>query len=142
MATKRSATRSSTATASAEPYVTRAEFQGTRDAILASQASLHADLRAVGVVLERVDGNVRGLAEGMVSMREELSAKIDGLERRLSERISVLESAVREHAAELRTLRAAVEGLRRDLEQRPDRAELVALEHRVSALEARLFTRK
>ncbi len=91
---------------------------------MASQASLHADLRAVGVVLERVDGNVRGLAEGMVSMREELSAKIDDLERRLSERISVLESAVREHAAELRTLRAAVEGLRRDLEQRPDRAEL------------------
>ncbi|MFO0671931.1 MAG: hypothetical protein U0235_20285 [Polyangiaceae bacterium] len=134
------------------------------------KASLEGDLRAIGVVVERIDANVRGLAEALVSTREELITNINDVERRLSERISMLESVVREHSEqlrqqsallrehseqlrqqseqlhqqseEIRSLRVAVEGLRHDFDQRPEKAELAALERRVSALEARVSSRK
>lgn len=156
MATKRSTTKTAVAKADAGSYVTRAEFLDTRDAILASQAEMKGDIRALGVVLERVDANVRGLAEAVVSTREGLTTKMDDLERRLSDRIAILESVVRQHSVELRqqseqirqsseeirSLRVAVEGLRHDFDHRPEKAELTALERRVSALEARVSSRK
>lgn len=106
MAAKRSTTKTAVANADAGPYVTRAEFLDTRDMLLAShanlKASLEGDLRAIGVVVERIDANVRGLAEALVSTREELITNINDVERRLSERISMLEIVVREHSEQLR----------------------------------------
>ena len=174
MAAKRSTTKTAVANVDAETYVTRAEFLDTRDMLLAShanlKASLEGDLRAIGVVVERIDANVRGLAEALVSTREELITNINDVERRLSERISMLESVVREHSEqlrqqsallrehseqlrqqseqlhqqseEIRSLRVAVEGLRHDFDHRSEKAELAALERRVSALEARVSSRK
>jgi chromosome segregation ATPase len=125
---------------------TKGEMRATKD-----------EVRALGVLIERVDANVRFLAESMTGTRTELMSAIAASEERLSLRIGRLEDAVRVHSAEIRELRSDVDRLdtsvrtnsvdirelrsdvselRRDFDRRdPDR--LAALEARVAELEKR-----
>lgn len=105
---------------------------------------LKTDVRALGVVLERVDSNVRALAEGMVSMHQGLTAHINDVERRLSARIDVLESVVRQNSidiaknsADIQDLRTEVRQLRHDFDHRAEKREIELLDARVTALETK-----
>ncbi len=138
MATKRVSPRASSSTLDANQFVTRAEF-------VEVTGGLRDDIRAVGVVVERVDANVRALAEAIGATREGLTAQMSDLERRLSERISVLESAVRQNSADIQknsediaALRVEVARLRHDFDRRPEAAAFTDLDRRVSAVEARV----
>ncbi|MFO0670027.1 MAG: hypothetical protein U0235_10435 [Polyangiaceae bacterium] len=145
MATKRVSPRASSSTLDANQFVTRAEF-------VEVTGGLRDDIRAVGVVVERVDANVRALAEAIGATREGLTAQMNDLERRLSERISVLESAVRQNSADIlknsadilknsediAALRVEVARLRHDFDRRPEAAGFTDLDRRVAAVEARV----
>jgi len=63
---------------------------------------LSDNIRAVGVMVERVQSDVRLLAEGLTSTREQLERRIDALDTRLSDRMSVLEEVVRQNSAGIR----------------------------------------
>ena len=74
-----------------------------------------ADIRALGVVIERVDTNVRLLAEAMTGMRTELKNDMAELEARLSVRITRLEDAVRTNSRDIRDLKTDVAALKTDV---------------------------
>lgn len=108
--------------------------------------------RAFTVVLERIESQMATVIEAVTSSWQRLDAKIDGLEARLSERISVLEQVVRQNSLDIQknsedirrnsediiALRNEVARLRHDFEHREERGRMDALELRVAALEARL----
>jgi predicted nucleic acid-binding Zn-ribbon protein len=103
-------------------------------------------------LLEQLGSQMTLVLEAVTSSKTELEASIRALDARLSQRITVLEEAVRQLAADLRAtredlaevrqevaeLREEVAGLRRDFDQREERGRLSALEVRVAAIEARL----
>lgn len=95
-------------------------------------------LRAQGVLLEQLGSQMSLVLEAVTSSKAELEASMRALEDRLSQRITMLEEAVRQLAAEQRALREEVARLRRDFDQREERGRVSALEVRVAALEARL----
>jgi len=102
------------------------------------------DVRAIGVMVERLESSVRGLAEGMTSLRSELKSDIVELERHLSERISVLEEVVRKNSEDIRKnsedirlLRIEVGELRLRFDAHDGRVR--DLERRVEILEQRLL---
>jgi polyhydroxyalkanoate synthesis regulator phasin len=101
--------------------------------------------RAFGVVLERIESQMAVVLEAVTGSAERLDAKIDGVEARLSERISRLEDVVRQNSTDigaLRTdvnaLRVEVARLRHDFDHREERGRIDALEARVAVLEGRL----
>jgi predicted RNase H-like nuclease (RuvC/YqgF family) len=94
------------------------------------------DVRAIGVVVERVESKLVALAEGVMSFRDGVRAEMADLEQRLSARISALEEAVRKNSEDLRTLRVEVAELRLRFDQRELRLE--DLERRVSEVEKRV----
>jgi hypothetical protein len=110
------------------------------------RSEIRIEVRALGVVVERIDSNVQMLAEAMIGMRTELKRDITELDARLSARIDRLEDAVRTNLREIRELkplktemaelRAEVAALRRDFERR-DAERLASLEARVTELEKR-----
>lgn len=102
-------------------------------------------IRAQGVLLEQLGSQMTLVLEAVTSSKAELETSIRQLDARLSQRITVLEEAVRQLATELRgvqegqrELREEVARLRRDFDQREERGRVSALEVRVAALEARL----
>jgi hypothetical protein len=120
-----------------------------RDEMVTLRTELRDEIRGVGVMVERIDSNVRALAEALVSTRDELKRDISELDARLSERIGIIESVVRQNSVEiqknstdLRALTAEVARLRHDFEHRPERAQLASLEERVTALELRAGIRR
>lgn len=108
--------------------------------------------RAFTVVLERIESQMATVIEAVTTSSQRLDAKIDGLEARLSERISILEQVVRQNSldiqknsadilalqADIVSLRDEVARLRHDFDHREERGRVEALEVRVAALEARL----
>lgn len=116
-------------------------------------------IRALGVVLERIESQMIGVIEAVTSSSERLDAKIDGVESRLLQRITTLEEAVRENSVDIQknsqdiqrnsrdiqkntedivALRNEVALLRHDFDHREERGRMDALEARVAALEARV----
>ena len=144
-----------------DALVTKTDLHAAVDGL---RTELKDDIRALGVVIERVDTNVRLLAESMTGMRTELKNDLAELEARLSVRITRLEDAVRTNSRDIRDLktdvavlktdvamlktdvtalktdmsdlRQEVAELRRDFERR-DATRLTALEARVTELEKR-----
>jgi DNA repair ATPase RecN len=130
-----------------------------------SRAQFNERFREMGVLMERIDSNVRVVAEGLTAHREEFKRDMAALEARLTVRIENLEAAVRQNSADIRknsedirknsedirknsedirknsedirTLRAELAQLRHDFDHRAERAQLVDIEKRVTALEAR-----
>jgi hypothetical protein len=112
-------------------------------------------LRAHGVVLEDIRSRMEMVVEAVTVTRTELKADLHALDSRLSERISILEGAVRENSRDIRknseeirknsedicTLREQVAGLRHDFDHREEIGRLTGLEARVTAIETRLATR-
>jgi hypothetical protein len=105
-------------------------------------------LRAHGVVLEDIRSRMEMVVEAVTVTRTELKADLHALDSRLSERISILEDAVRENSRDIRknsedicTLREQVAGLRHDFDHREEIGRLTGLEARVAAIETRLARR-
>jgi hypothetical protein len=98
-------------------------------------------LRAHGVVLEDIRSRMDLVVEAVTSTRADLKADLHALDVRLSERISVLEEAVRENSRDLRAVREEVARLRYDFDHRQELGRVTALEARVSAIETRLGVR-
>ena len=67
------------------------------------ETKLSAEIRANGVVLERVESKLTAMSEGFqsVAAKSEVKADLD----RLSGRISLLEEVAREHSEDIRLLR-------------------------------------
>jgi chromosome segregation ATPase len=61
-----------------------------------------AGARGRDVVLERIESQMQFVVEAVTGLREELVAKIDDLEARLSARISVLEEVVRQNSLDIK----------------------------------------
>jgi chromosome segregation ATPase len=118
----------------------------------ASQEALASkdDVRAIAVMVERLESSVRGLAEGMTALREGFKGDLDALEQRLSSRISVVEEVVRKNSDDIRKnsddirknsddirlLRIEVAELRLSFGKSDGRMH--DLERRLDAVEARL----
>jgi methyl-accepting chemotaxis protein len=124
------------------------------------------DARAVGVMFEQIQSQMNVVLEAVTSGLTRLENKIDGVEARLSERISVLEQVVRQNSLdirknsedirknsedirknsedirknsdEIRELREEVARLRHDFEHRAELTRIADLEGRVAAIERRL----
>ena len=118
-----------------------------------SQAGRPADAtRAQNVLLEQLKSQMDGVLEAVMGSRTYLDTKIDAVEKRLSERISVLEEVVRQNSedirknsedirknsADIRELREEVARLRYDFDHRTELGRVAALEGRVTALEKRV----
>ena len=109
-------------------------------------------IRAQSVLLEQLGSQMALVLESVTASRAEMDAKMTALEERLSQRIAILEEAVRGLAADNRGIRAElsrlgdqvtrlsdeVARLRYDFDHREERGRLDALDVRVTALEARL----
>ena len=109
-------------------------------------------IRAQSVLLEQLGSQMALVLESVTASRAEMDAKMTALEERLSQRIAILEEAVRGLAADNRGIRAElsrlgdqvtrlsdeVARLRYDFDHREERGRLDALDVRVAALEARL----
>src|ERR1019366_7746303 len=95
-------------------------------------------VRAFGAVLERIESQMGAVLEAVTSSSQRLDAKIDALEARLGERISVLEQVVRHNSEDILALRNEVARLRHDFDHREERGRMDPLEARVAALETRL----
>jgi hypothetical protein len=67
------------------------------------ETKLSAEIRANGVVLERVESKLTAMSEGFqsVAAKSEVKADLD----RLSGRVSLLEEVAREHSEDIRLLR-------------------------------------
>lgn len=128
--------------------------------------SLAETMRAHGVILEDIRSQMAVVVESVTSTRTELKADIAALDRKLSERISVLEEVVRQNSKDIRknsddirknsddicknsedirknsqdirALREEVARLRHDFDHREERGRVGALEARVAAIEAHL----
>lgn len=77
-------------------------------------------LRAHGVVLEDIRSRMEMVVEAVTVTRTELKADLHALDSRLSERISILEDAVRENSRDIRKnsedIRKNSEGIRKNSE--------------------------
>jgi hypothetical protein len=107
--------------------------------------TLAESVRAQGVMLEQLGSRMELVLEAVTGSEKRLDAKIDALEARLSERISVLEQVVRRNSEDnrkssedIRALREELARLRYDFNHREERGRMDALEARVAALESRL----
>ncbi|MBS2014810.1 MAG: hypothetical protein JST00_18115 [Deltaproteobacteria bacterium] len=108
--------------------------------------------RALGIVLERMESQMRVVVEAVTTSRDSLREEMRALESRLSERIVILESVVRQNSSDIRknsddirknsddikTLREEVAGLRQDFDRRPELERMRALEERVARVEAKV----
>ncbi len=125
-------------------FVTRGEFLEAHAGLNTEIGGLKTEVRAMGVMMERMDSNIRGLAEAVVSMGQSSSTQLAEVELRLSNRITVLESVVRENSVaiqknstDIRELRLEVHALRRDFDHRAEARDIEKLDARVTALEAK-----
>jgi chromosome segregation ATPase len=122
-----------------------------------NQYATKDDVRAIGVVVERIESKLGALTEGLGVLRDELKTDIASLEQRLSARIAVLEEVVRKNSEDIRKnseairqnsedirknsedirlLRVEVAELRLRFDQRESRLD--ELERRISIVEQRL----
>src|SRR5262245_34777730 len=60
------------------------------------------DVRTIGAMFETLQSSVNALSEGLASVRDELRTEIRALDRRLSDRIAVLEEVVRKNSEDIR----------------------------------------
>lgn len=109
-------------------------------------------IRALGVVIEDMSSKMNVVVEAVTSMPGRWQADMSAMESRLSARIEVLESVVRQNSADIKqnsadirqnsadiiALREQVAGLRHDFDHREELGRVSALETRVSAIESRL----
>jgi hypothetical protein len=121
--------------------------------------ALEEAVRELGVRLEDVQSQMRLVFEAVTSLGQQFDAKLSAVEARLSERISVLESVVRQNSEDIRKnsedirknsedirknsedirqLQEEVAQLRRDFDRRAELARVDALEQRVAQVEAKL----
>ena len=104
-----------------------------------SEAGRPADAtRAQNVLLEQLRSQMDGVLEAVTGSRAHLEAKMETLEKGLSERIRMLEEVVRQNSKDIRDLRDEVARLRYDFDHRAELGRVAALEGRVAALEKRV----
>lgn len=105
-----------------------------------------------GVVLERVEAQLRVVAEGLTAHRDEFKRGLQELKQELGLRIEALELAVRKNSEDIRKnsedirknsqdileLQRAIDALTEEVRGCARRVDLVALESRVARLEQRV----
>ena len=69
--------------------------------------SVRDEIRAIGVIVERTDANVRLLAEALVVTRDELKRDVADLRIEMTTRFETVESAVRQNSADIRDIAAS-----------------------------------
>ena len=98
---------------------------------------------AAGVRVEQSQSEFRILLEGFRTLEDSVNREVGSLRgdmRDVGNRLDRVEAAVTQHSAEIRGLRADVQGLRHDFDHREELGRVSALESRVSAIETRLAT--
>jgi chromosome segregation ATPase len=131
-----------------------------------AKTELRGEIRALGVIVEHLSSKIDTLSEGFGGLREQITTEIGGLERRLGDRITLLEEVVRKNSEDIRKnsedihknsediqrlsadvrasgrevaeLRAEVADLRARFDRREDMREL---NERVAAIEKKLGIR-
>ncbi len=127
-------------------YATKDDVRDTANVLRSElndvRGELKDEIRSVGMMVERLESKVVAFGEGASSKHEELRRDMHAMEQRLGERISTLESVVRGHSGEIRTLQTDVRSMHEEvgeLRRRFDqRDRLDEIEQRVSVLEKRI----
>ena len=99
----------------------------------AAPAPQPGPVAAQNVILERMESQLRVVAEGVMSTRDTLRQEMQGLKHELSTRMDTLEFVVRTNSTDLQTLTVKVDRLDAKLDANTGRT--AALEQRVEALE-------
>jgi len=92
----------------------------------------------VAVLLEDIQGQVHLTMEAVTGFRAEFRTEINALRTELSQRIDVLEMAVRQNSQDIRQLSAEIRSMRELLERKADHEALLRLQSRVEVVERRL----
>jgi chromosome segregation ATPase len=93
----------------AELFIVKADLQAE---IAEAKTELRGDIRALGVIVEHLSSKIDTLSEGFGGLREQITTEIGGLERRLGDRIKVLEEVVAKNSEDIQRLSAEVAHLR------------------------------
>jgi chromosome segregation ATPase len=128
--------RPSSGKTAAGPFVTVSRFK-------AAQEHTDEQFRYLGAVLEDVRSQNRATIEAVLGQRQETKRLIEDLESRITPRLDVLESVVREHSGMLQAHGHALDGLNQKvdrLEQKVDKLDerLGVVEQKVDKLDERL----
>jgi len=120
-------------------YATKDDLKNTATEL---RTELKDEIRSVGVMVERLESKVVAFAESADSKYEGMRRDMQAMEERLGERITALESVVRGHSGDVRSLQTDVRSLQKevaDLRRRFDqRDHLEQIEQRVTVLEKRI----
>jgi len=92
----------------------------------------------VAILLEDIQAQVRLTMEAVTGFRAEFRTEINALRSELSQRIDVLEMAVRQNSQDIRQLSAEIRSMREQLERKADHEALLRLQSRVEVVERRL----
>ena len=92
----------------------------------------------VAILLEDIQAQVRLTMEAVTGFRAEFRTEINALRTELSQRIDVLEMAVRQNSQDIRQLSAEIRSMREQLERKADHEALLRLQSRVEVVERRL----
>jgi gas vesicle protein len=103
-----------------------------------AKTELRGEIRALGVIVEHMSSKIDVLSEGFGGLREQITTEMAALERRLGDRIKVLEEVVAKNSEDIQRLSAEVADLRARFDRRDDTREL---EERVAAIEKKLGIR-
>jgi chromosome segregation ATPase len=124
----------------------------TRKSSKVRRGGASSELRAIGVMVENLQSQMRVVVEAVTGTRTSLEASMSAMEARLIARIEILEQVVRKNSEDIRKnsedirknsedikeLREEVARLRHDFDHRHELARIDDLEGRVSALERRV----
>ena len=112
-----------------EAYATKKDLEAVRD-------TLQADIRGIGVLFEQSRTDIKAIAELVLGCASKTDVqRLEAAMSGVSERLSAVEAAVRDHSDDLRLLRNEVTQLRLQFDRRELRAD--ELERRVAELEKR-----
>ncbi len=67
------------------------------------------------VIIEHFNSQMQQVTEGMMSIKEELSNKIDEVQQKTDVRFDIIEAVLREHSKEIKILKTDVTGLKTDV---------------------------
>ncbi len=133
-------------TKAAGPFVTVSQFE-------AAQERTDEQFRYLGAVLEDVRSQNRATIEAVLGQRQETKRLIEDLESRITPRLEVLESVVRDHSQMLHAHGHALESLNQKVdkvdarlgvvEQKVDKVDerLGVVEHKVDGIGLKLDTK-
>ncbi len=98
------------------------------------------EIRAVGVLVERIDAKVDAVIEGLTSTRDELKRDMASMEERLLARMAMIENVVSRHTKMLDDLAEQILALRVDMTNRfaMKDTEVADLDARTTALEKKV----